>query len=471
MLAPPMLDDGRPVSAPISVVSARDSEDRQRRAARALLERGLVAGDRVALLPPGSADYVALALGALRVGIVPVPLDPNLTAGEREPLIVDASVALTVDSEAALDEMVAHDGRADLAPAPLARPMHYTSGTTGRPKGVWTGLLDESDAAALLSEERDMWRIDENDRHLVTSPLHHSAPLRFAMTTLLSGGDIVVGGRFSPSSWAAAVEATRPTTTFVVPAHLHRLREHGFPPMASVRLLAHAGAACPASLKREVLSIVGDRVLWEFYGSTEGQFTACSGAKWRERPGTVGTARPGRQIKVDEDSRIWCSVPRHARFSYWGDPVKTSDAWRGESFTVEDLGRIDDDGYLFLDGRREDLVITGGVNVYPAEVESVLSGCPGVAEVAVYGVPDPAWGQRVCAAVVGDVAENRLRDWAKGRLAPAKRPKDYRWVAELPRTASGKVLRRALVDEAAPSRAAPPLPHRPPHPRTSSSPE
>jgi len=145
---------------------------------------------------------------------------------------------------------------------------------------------------------------------------------------------------------------------------------------------------------------------------------------------------------------IWCEPPAWSEFAYWGDPAKTASAWRAadgvREFTVGDPGRLDEDGYLFIDGRREDLVITGGVNVYPDDVESVLLACPGVDQVAVFGVDDEQWGQRVCAAIVGDVAEADVRAWAAERLAGYKRPEDYYRLDDLPRTGSGKVRRIAV---------------------------
>lgn len=427
------------------VLDARTALDQARRAAAALRRAGLRPGDRLALLVRSSADYVAVVMGAAQSGVVPVPLDPALTRAEREPLLADADPALVVDSAEALRALVTADTETvDLAEVPLVRPMHYTSGTTGRPKGVFSGLLDEAAARALLADERDFWRIDAHDRHIVASPLHHSAPLRFSVTTLLTGGSVVLPGPFDAATWAAAVTEHRPTTAFVVPAHLTRLLEHGMPDMGSFRLLAHAGAACPESVKRRTIEAVGETTVWEFYGSTEGQFTACRADDWLSRPGTVGRARPGRVLSVDDDGHLWCRVPTFARFEYWRDPVRTSSAWRGDAFTVGDLGRIDDDGYVYLDGRREDLVISGGVNVYPAEVESALCELDGVREAAVFGVPDEHWGQRVCAAVVGNVDEATLVTWSRQRLAPAKRPKQFVRVTDLPRTSTGKVRRLEL---------------------------
>ena len=186
--------------------------------------------------------------------------------------------------------------------------------------------------------------------------------------------------------------------------------------------------------------------MWEFYGSTEGQFTACPSADWEARPGTVGRARPNRRLAVGDDGVIWCDVPGYARFEYWRDPARTAAAWRGDAFTVGDLGRLDDDGFLYLDGRRDDLVITGGVNVYPAEVEHVLVEAPGVREAAVFGVDDERWGQRVCAAVVGDVTPAEVIGHARAHLAAYKCPKDVFVVDELPHTSTGKLQRLALVE-------------------------
>jgi long-chain acyl-CoA synthetase len=197
-------------------------------------------------------------------------------------------------------------------------------------------------------------------------------------------------------------------------------------------------------VKRATIDAVGERTLWEFYGSTEGQFTACRSDAWLARPGTVGRARPGRALHLDGDGHLWCRVPQFARFEYWRDPERTAAAWRAESLTVGDLGHIDDDGYVYLDGRREDLVISGGVNVYPAEVESALAELDGVREAAVFGVPDDRWGHRVCAAIVGDADEHALEAWSRSRLAPAKRPKQFVRVESLPRTTTGKVRRLDL---------------------------
>jgi long-chain acyl-CoA synthetase len=311
-------------------------------------------------------------------------------------------------------------------------------------------VLDEAAATALADDEGELWGFAADDVHLVCSPLHHSAPLRFAGGTLRAGGDVVLLGRFEAAAFATAVAGERPTTAFLVPAHLQRLLGPGgpeLPPLTSFRLLAHAGAPCPDPLKRAALDAFPQGTVWEFYGSTEGQFTACPPGDWLERPGTVGRARPGRRLATDPDGTIWCAVPDFARFTYWRDPDKTAAAWRGDAFSVGDLGRLDAEGFLWLDGRREDLLISGGVNVYPLEVERALAACPGVEEVAVFGVPDQQWGTRVCAAVVGPVEVDELRAYARERLAPAKRPKEVVKLTALPHTDRGKVRRSTLAAE------------------------
>lgn len=436
------------------LVTAADSAREQRRAAAGLVRDGYRRGDRVAIVAPSSREYLGVVLGALRIGIVPVLLNPALTEPELAALLDDADPVATLRGPD-LDRLVATGQEIDLADAPLARPMLYTSGTTGTPKGVWSGLLEPAAADAALAEERELWGFAPDDTHLVVSPLYHSAPLRFAGGTLLAGGNVVLAGAFDVDDLAATIASARPTSTFVVPTHLHRLLDApALPPLGSFRLVAHAGARCPARVKRAALDAFPRGTVWEFYGSTEGQFTACAPEAWLERPGTVGQARPGRRLTIDapgddgsadSTGTIWCAVPDHARFEYWGDPVRSAAAWRGDAFTVGDLGRLDDAGYLFLDGRRDDLVISGGVNVYPVEVEHTLLEHPGVREVAVFGVPDDDWGQRVCAAVVGDVAPDELAGWLRDRLAPHKRPKEIVQVQDIPVSATGKVRRSRLA--------------------------
>src|SRR5437588_2169170 len=240
------------------------------------------------------------------------------------------------------------------------------------------------------------------------------------------------------------VLAEEPVTgTFLVPTHLRRIFAlQDPPPPRAARRILHAGEPCPDELKRRALEWLPD-TLWEFYGSTEGQFTAISPEEWLEHPGSVGRARRGRRLEIAEPDgegvgTVYVSAPAFAKWEYWRDPERTHQGWRSDMFTAGDLGRLSDD-YLYLTSRREDLIISGGVNVYPAEIERVLLEHPEVREAAVFGVPDPAWGQRVCAAVVADATREQLERWLHERLHGAHRPKHVIMVETLPRTPTGKI--------------------------------
>jgi acyl-CoA synthetase (AMP-forming)/AMP-acid ligase II len=460
----------------VEILRAADAEIRQRRAAGALLARGCTRGDRVAFALGSSADLICAVLGAARVGLLPVLLNATLTDTERDLLAADADPVLRVFDRADLAAL-SEGPPVELAPYPLTRPMHYTSGTTGRPKGVTTGLWDEDTARAVFEDEAAVWQFDRDDLHLVCSPMYHTVSIRFSAGTLLSGGSLAILSRFDAAGALAALRRHRPTTAFLVPTHLQRILQ--LPALGpderfdSLRLLVHAGAPCPESVKRATMARANEGAVWEFYGSTEAQFTVCSPDEWLERPGTVGRARRGRHLFIaplDDAGEagsageaeggagtIWSTMPDFARFAYWRNEAATAQAWRGDACSIGDLGTLDAEGYLYLTGRRHDLIISGGVNVYPAEVENVLAAVAGVAEVAVFGLPDERWGQRVCAAYVaqGPGAEEALRAAASSGLAPYKRPKTYVAAADLPHTATGKLIRRSVPEhlglDAAPS--------------------
>lgn len=405
---------------------------------------GFGPGDRLGLLADASPGYLAAVGGALRSGIVPVPIPVTAPAAERQYVLDDAEVdrVLGPDDWAALDA----GPSIELSAVPLTRPMLYTSGTTGRRKGVWAGVWSEDTARAAFLDEHDQWGFEPTDVHLVCSPLYHSAPLRFAMHTLLAGGDVLIQDKFDPVATIEAVRDLGVTTSFMVPAHLRQIIDTA-PPAPALRLLAHAGAPCPEPLKRRVIDWLGATRVWEFYGSTEAQFAACRADEWLDHPGTVGRARRGRRLEIDPtDSTIWCEQPDFARFEYWNAPDKTDAAWRGRACSVGDLGTIDDAGRLYLRGRRDDLVVSGGVNVYPAEVERVLSDEADVGQCAAFGVNDERWGQALTFAYTGPASEDELREIAARLLPPAARPKRYLRVEDLPVGPTGKISRLRLAE-------------------------
>jgi len=403
------------------------------------------AGGRVVIRARNSPEMLDFVMACLRAGVAPALLSASATERELREMTADIQAAAVID-DASLDRV--DEIRAIATKEAITcRPMHFTSGTSGRPKAVWSGWLSPDDAQAWIADETGAWGITADDVHLVCGPLNHSAPLRFALMTLLAGGSVVVPNKFDPAVVAQLLTEGSVTTIFMAPAHLQRLRDHldGGPVTHHLRLLAHAGSACPDAVRSWAHETFGLDVVYEFYGSTEGQFTQCSAREWVEHRGTVGRARPGREIRVDDDGLIWCRAPEFTRFSYWGDPEKTAAAWRDDFFTVGDYGRLDEDGYLYLQGRKGDLIITGGVNVYPAELERVLANLPGVDQVVAFGLPDDTWGQRVCIAIGGSVSESAVHDFVREQLSGAKRPKSVFVASSLPTTHSGKVDRVATT--------------------------
>lgn len=449
-------------------------DERQRRLAGLLHSAGLRPRDRIAVWSSNRVESLEVTTGALRAGVVPVPVNSLLTPSEAEYLLEDSGARWLftdrpVEPPPSLERVVSfgdayerclHEAEPrSIADYALGRPMHYTSGTTGLPKGVWVEPASETAAAEISSDFAEQWGLTSADVHLVCSPLAHSAPHRYALRTLEAGGSVVLQSRFEAQETLAAMELFGVTSTFMVPTHLERifslepkvLKRHY---STSMRMLIHAGAPIRETTKRHAIGFFPPGSVWEFYGSTEGGATRISPEEWLRKPGSVGLPRPDAAILIRDDDgapvargdvgTVWVRDPHAERFSYWGDDDKTRAAWNGDAFTVGDVGRLDEDGYLFLEGRRNDTIITGGVNVYPQEVEAVLAEHPAVAECAVYGRENEEWGQEVCALVVpaGALDVDELRAWARERLASFKVPRHYTVVAELPRTATGKVLRR-----------------------------
>ena len=306
-----------------------------------------------------------------------------------------------------------------------------------------------------------MWGITEEDIHLVCSPLTHSAPHRYAARTLEAGGTVVVQSKFDSEETLAAIELFSATSTFMVPTHLERihslsrkmLKRHD---LSSMRMLVHAGAPIREETKKKTIALFPRGSVWEFYGSTEGQVTRISTDEWLRKPGSVGKPTQGVEVSITDEAGqelppeqvgdIWVrTADTKERFSYWRDDRRTKAAWKDDAFTVGDTGWMDADGYLFLTGRKHDMIISGGINVYPQEVEATMEEHPAVAEALVYASPHPEWGQQISALVVPAFGQpldpNGLREWLKERLAGYKCPRSIQIVEDLPRTPTGKLKR------------------------------
>jgi fatty-acyl-CoA synthase len=338
----------------------------------------------------------------------------------------------------------------------------YTSGTTGKPKGAVRKFPKDTIVAAMRFINETPMRTD--DVHLVTCPLYHSTAFGFLSLSHLLGATVVIMEEFKPEPFLATVDKYGVTTTAMVPTMLHRVME--LPEEVrrrydtrSLRVVFSGGAPLPAPLAIEFMDAFGD-ILFNFYGATEtGLVTLAKPEDLRAAPGTIGKAVPGNDIRLLDDEKRDVEQGAVGELyvknkllvaGYHKDEEATQASFVDGYFSVGDLARRDRDGRYFIEGRKRDMVISGGVNVYPAEVESVLEQHPDVVEVAVVGVPDREWGERVRAFIVprpgARIDEGEMKAFARQRLAGPKVPRDFVVVDSLPRNPTGKVLKRELRD-------------------------
>ncbi len=463
-----------------------DLEVRSRAIGRALSDRAGGPGRHVAIVARNRVAYVEVVIGATRAGLVYTPVKTGWTAGEIALVLQDAETRLVVtdtdagraaardaglpvvDLDAGFDEWVAG---LDDQPLPYdlsGWKLAYTSGTTGRPKGVvpaYMGSRPFPDAFVASRTMADLVHLPGDGTHLFVSALFHGAPLTFGLGALASGATLRILDRWDPAV-ALALLQDGVTSTCMVPTMFRQLlalpdaTRRAFHAPA-LRTVAHGGEGCPEPLKRAMLEWWGP-VLVEYYGFTEGGLTVATSEEWLARPGTVGRGSETRRITIrDADDRVlgpgvdgvvYFEQPGVTTFRYLGDDEKTAAAFSGSSYTVGDVGHLDDDGYLYITGRSADLIVSAGVNVYPAEVERVLDGTPGILDLAVVSAPDPERGETVAAFVVvapgcaPDEVVARLRAVADEQLAGYRRPRRYVVVPELPRDGTGKLLRKNLRD-------------------------
>jgi long-chain acyl-CoA synthetase len=347
----------------------------------------------------------------------------------------------------------------------LAAPVFYTSGTTGRPKGVVHGAFDGERAKLAQQGQVALWGWSSDDVYILSGPAYHAGPGGFVMSALFVGATVVVLPQWDARAWLRLVAAHRVTLSFMTPAHFIRLlevpaEERSHHDLSSLRLIVHGGAPCPVPVKRRIIDALPGTAIWELYGASEGGATRISPEEWLGRPGSVGLPWPGVEVRIlDDDGRrlgpgdtglVYVAPAGGARFHYHDDPDKTEQAWADGAFTVGDVGHVDADGYLFLTDRASDMVISGGVNIYPREIEEVLYTHDAVVDCAVFGVPDDRSGEALKAVVElrTPVPPDALLAHVRAKLADFKVPRHVEVVDELPRHPNGKVMKRLLRERA-----------------------
>jgi long-chain acyl-CoA synthetase len=476
-----------------ATVTFGDLAARADRVSAGLQGIGLKRGDVVAGLIDNCVEYYELVLATFQLGMYYVPLNTRLSARDVEYIIGDCAASVLVAHAAYCPSLMqvadslpyqrftigeptpgwnSYDELATGGPVPkpakrvAGAVMGYTSGTTGRPKGVQRALHDvspEESLALTFPFMRQFGLCTSMGPHLVCSPLYHSAPAGFSTTCLHLGHTLVLHKRFDAENVLRDIDRFGVASTHMVPTHFHRMlrlprsiRESC--DVSSLQLVLHAGAPCPVPTKQEMITWLGP-IIWEYLASTEGPVSVISPEEWLAHPGSVGKPSSilllgddGEPVPTGEAGTIYFpSGPM--TFSYHNNPEMTAAARHGDFVTVGDIGRLDDSGYLYVLDRRSDLIISGGVNIYPAEIEEFFMSHPSVADVAVVGVPDEEWGQSVLAVIqpaegewVDDDLRQRLSGFASLGLASHKRPRRIEFQQILPRTDAGKLLRRQVRD-------------------------
>ena len=487
-------------------ITYRQLDEAANRLAHWFRAQGLGAGDAVAVLMENSPRYHEVYWAAQRSGIILVPVSTHLTASEIAYILDDSDARLLVTTplfRAQVQEMQAdgmdlplltfgasdaegNEGVAEhqLSACPVTqiedqsagRIMLYSSGTTGRPKGIVPAppadpAVEAGTALMMLAVHGFQFPEDGSGIYLSPAPLYHAAPLGWSATVHRLGGTVVVMEKFDPEQALAAIEKFHITESQWVPTHFVRLLKlpeevRSRYDLSSHRRAIHAAAPCPAAVKHAMLDWWGP-ILWEYYAGSEGNGMTMVGAEdWLTHPGTVGRAilgtvhicsdeegSNGAEVETGEQGVIYFESPHP--FAYHKDDAKTAEATHPQGWTtLGDIGQLDEDGFLYLTDRRSNMIISGGVNIYPQEVENLLLGHPKVMDAAVIGAPDAEMGECVVAVIqpvdmadAGDLLAAELREFLAGKLARLKLPRLFDFRAELPREANGKLYKRRLKEE------------------------
>ena len=469
-------------------VSYAELNARSNRVAQLFRARGLGRGDTVAYFLENHPSFLEFAWGAQRSGLFFVCISCKLTAPEVDYILADSGAKLLVTQASlgavaqALDsgiERLVLDGDAEAVLAAMpdtpitdesaGTDMLYSSGTTGRPKGVKVALPDppQIDAPnALLMLARHLYGVGPDTVYLCPAPLYHAAPLRWTMAVQRFGGTAVVMEHFEPETALAAIDRYRVTHAQFVPTHFVRMLKlpeaaRARHDLSSLKVAFHAAAPCPVPVKQAMMDWWGP-IIHEYYAGSEGNgMTAVGPQDWLARPGTVGRAvhgivhicaEDGRELPARETGLVY--FEGQTNFEYHNDPAKTAESRNAAGWsTLGDVGWLDEEGYLYLTDRKSFMIISGGVNIYPQEIENLLVTHPAVADVAVVGAPHDEMGEQVVAVVqpvteaeAGDALAAELTAFCRQSLSGIKTPRRFDFVEELPRHATGKLYKRLIRD-------------------------
>jgi long-chain acyl-CoA synthetase len=465
-----------------------DLDERSTRVGNGLESLGAAPGSHVAICVSNRTEFVETVLGAWRAGCAYTPLKTGWTEPEVGAVLDDADTAVVVadrdggraagaardlpvvDLDSGYEAWLSSQSAAPLSEDRCGYKLPYTSGTTGRPKGVvMRGAGTTPFAAGWVGIARwaELLSLPGAGTHLFLSRLFNGAPQTFGFGAMARGATLRILPRWEPAAALEALAAPDVTSTIAVPTMFRQWLalpgiDRGATPAPSLRTLLHGGEPCPIPLKQAMADWFGE-VLVEYYGFTEGGITVVGATEWRDRPGTVGKPIADLTVRILDDAGN--ELPPHTEgtvyfqpaggsryFSYQGDDAKTDSAHEGDAFTVGDVGYLDDDGYLYLCGRVADVVVSAGVNIYPAEIEQALSDVPDVADLCAVGRPDDERGEVIGLYVTLLPGADRastlaaVQATAAERLAPYKRPRTIEVIDEIPRDQTGKLLRRLLRD-------------------------
>lgn len=480
------------------VVTYRQLDERSKRYAQLLHAAGLRPGDHVAVLLENHPRYFEVFWGAQRAGLFTTPINWHLKAEEAGYIVADCGATALVTSAALgsvateLEPMLgnvkvrlmvdgtipgydSYEQAIDAYPAEALDHetegsfMFYSSGTTGRPKGIKPHLTPQpfgTGGGALIMLIQHMYGFTPTSTYLCPAPLYHAAPLGWSTAVQRLGATVVVMERFDPQQALELIERHQITHAQFVPTHFVRLlklsdAERSAHDLSSLTMAVHAAAPCPVDVKRQMLDWWGP-IINEYYAGSEGNgFCAINSEQWLSHPGSVGVPVMGKVHICDEDGnelptgeagQIW--FESETRFEYHNDPDKTANAYNAQGWSsLGDIGYLDADGFVYLTDRASHMIISGGVNIYPQEVENELTVHPAVLDVAVIGVPNADLGEEVKAVVIAADPANagpelaaELIAYCRSRIAHYKCPVSIDFVDELPRLPTGKLLKRQLRD-------------------------